>query len=283
MPPQMFANHMITSSLTILNAVLMPGQPTRPQDRVNGAGHGSIIDLAITNAPHLVVAMDTEHSQSLDSDHYPVTMTMDLKPQQPPAPDYSTPRKQWNVRRNVERWTRELPLALDAALAHWPLPILSQALPLVPHAAAAAAQAAIDSAYSSLEATLLSAFNQVIGTHQTSNRSKAWFAVPGVKSAYDRMKSTRRIWKHSRTPNLLKCRAAADAMAEWKATAAKAKTAAWADMCSSIRPTRSPCSSGPSSNDPADPTAPHWGPSRTAMVRHPRTSVSRWTTSARTS
>jgi Reverse transcriptase (RNA-dependent DNA polymerase)/Endonuclease-reverse transcriptase len=228
-PPQVFANHMTTASLTVLNADLMPGQLTRPSDRFDGVG-GSIIDLAITNAPHLVASMDTELSHSLDSDHYPITMTMDLKPQQPPAPGYSRPRKQWSVRRHVERWQRELPLALDAALSYWPPPLLVH-----PPASIVAAQLAIDSAYSSLEATLLSSFEQIVGTHQTSNKSKAWFAVPGVRSAYDRMKSARRIWKHSRTPNFLKRRAAADAMSEWKVTAAKAKSAAWAAMCSSIQ------------------------------------------------
>ena len=233
-PPQVLASYISTSSLTVLNAVLMPGQVTRPTDRADGAA-GSIIDLAITNAPHLVVSMDTDHSHSLDSDHYPVTMTMDLKPQQPPAPDYDRPRKQWSVRRHVERWQRELPLALDAALAHWPLPLLSHPLPLDPLAATVAAQGAIDTAYASLEATLLSCLEQTVGTHQTSIKSKAWFAVPGVRSAYDRMKAARRIWKHSRTPNLLKRRAAADAMAEWKDTVVKAKSTAWAAMCCSIQ------------------------------------------------
>ena len=235
-PPQVLASNISTSSLTVLNAVLMPGQVTRPTDRADGAA-GSIIDLAITNAPHLVVSMDTDHSHSLDSDHYPVTMTMDLKPQQPPAPDYDRPREQWSVRRHVERWQRELPLAMDAALAHWPLPLLSHPLPLDPLAATIAAQGAIDTAYASLEATLLSCLEQTVGTHQTSIKSKAWFAVPGVRSAYDRMKAARRIWKHSRTPSLLKRRAAADAMTEWipKDTAAKAKSSAWAAMCSSIQ------------------------------------------------
>ena len=233
-PPQTLATYLSTSSLTVLNAVLMPGQYTRPSDR-DGSTGGSIIDLAITNAPHLVVSMDTDFSHSLDSDHYPVTMTMDLKPQQLPSPEYSRPRKQWSVRRHVERWQRELPLALDAALAHWPQPVLAQPLPSDPLAATIAAQAAIDSAYSSLESTLLSSFELSVGTHQTNNKSKAWFAVPGVRSAYDHMKSARRIWKHSRTPNSMKRRAAALALAQWKDTVAKAKTVAWAAMCSSIQ------------------------------------------------
>lgn len=233
-PPHTLATYLSTSSLTILNAVLMPGQYTRPSDRADSTG-GSIIDLAITNAPYLVASMDTELSNSLDSDHYPITMTMDLKPQQPPSPEYSRPRKQWSVRRHIERWQRDLPLALDAALAHWPLPVLAQPLPSDPLAATIAAQAAINTAYSSLESTLLSSFELAVGTHHTSYKSKAWFAVPGVRSAYDHMKSTRRIWKHSRTPNLQKRRAAALALAQWKDTVAKAKTVAWAAMCSSIQ------------------------------------------------
>ena len=149
--------------------------------------------------------MDTEHSHSLDSDHYPVTLTMDLKPQQlHVGPDYSRPRTQWSVRRHVERWQRELPLALDSALSHWPLALLEQDLPADQRAAAAAAQATIDSAYAAFEATLLLAFSQTVGTHRTNNKSKAWFTLPGVRSAYDRMKAARRIWKHSRTPNLVK-------------------------------------------------------------------------------
>ena len=281
-PPQTFATYLSTASMTVLNAVLMPGQYTRPSDR-EGSTVGSIIDLAITNAPHLVVAMDTDFSHSLDSDHYPITMTMDLKPQQPPSPEYSRPRTQWSVRRHVERWQRELPLALDTALAHWPLPILVRPLPSDALAATNAAQAAIDAAYSSLESTLLSSFELSVGTHQTSNKSKAWFAVPGVRSAYDHMKSARRIWKHSRTPNLLKRRAAALALAQWKDTVAKAKTAAWAAMCSSIQ---------------ADPKSTlRWtvfkrsrgsdrrslGSFPIAMARRPLTWASRSTTSARTS
>jgi hypothetical protein len=233
-PPQALATYLSSASLTILNAVLMPGQYTRPSDRVDST-LGSIIDLAITNAPQLVVSMDTDLHDSLDSDHYPITMTMDLKPQQPPSPDYSRPRKQWSVRRRVEQWQRELPLALDTALAHWPPPILALPLPSNPAAATIAAQAAINSAYSSLESALLSTFEQCVGTHQTSNKSKAWFAVPGVRSAYDHMKSARRIWKHSRTPNLLKRRAAALALEQWKVTVAKAKTATWAAICTSIQ------------------------------------------------
>jgi hypothetical protein len=234
-PPQVFASYLASSSLTVMNAVMMPGQYTRPSDRGAGNG-GSIIDLVITNAPHLVVAMDTDHSDSLDSDHYPITITMDLKAQQQlPGPAHSRPRTQWSVRRDMERWQRELPLALDASLSHGPLSVLDQALPVDPRAAAESAQAAIDSAYAAFEITLTRAFDQIVGTHQTNNKSKAWFTVPGVKSAYDRMKAARRIWKHSRTRNLVKSRAASNAMSEWKETVAKAKTATWASMCSSIQ------------------------------------------------
>ena len=227
-PPQMFASFITASALTVLNAALMPGQYTRPSDRADPTS-GSIIDLAITNTPSLVVAMDTEHSHSLDSDHYPVTLHMDMRPHQLPGPVYSRPRKQWSVRRHVERWQRELPVALDAALAHWPLPALGQALPADHRAATKSAQTTIDTAYKDFESTLLIAFEQTAGSHQ------AWFSLPGVRSAYDRMKAARRIWKHSRTPNLVKKRAAQDCMTEWKATVEKAKTATWAALCSSIQ------------------------------------------------
>jgi hypothetical protein len=233
-PPQLFASHIAASSLSILNVTLMPGLCTRPADR-GDLPTGSIIDLAITNAPHLFTAMDTEHSHVLDSDHYPITLTMDLQPQQLPAPDYSAPRRQWNVRRRVEEWQRELPLALTTALSHWPLPILGQALPTDPRAASREAQRRINIAYAAFEAVLESCFEQTIGSHVTNNKSKAWFSVPGVRSAYERMKAARKIWKHSRTPNVVKARAARDALAEWKSIVAQAKTATWAYMCASIQ------------------------------------------------
>ena len=129
-PPQVLASHLASSSLTVMNTLLMPGQHTRPSDR-GDPNDGSIIDLAITNAPHLIIAMDTDASHTLDSDHYPVTLLMDLKPQHPlPGPAYSRPRTQWSVRRDVERWQRELPVALDFLSPTGPSLCCSRLFPL---------------------------------------------------------------------------------------------------------------------------------------------------------
>jgi len=233
-PPKVLASYVTASSLTVLNPVFMPGAVTRPP-RDGHDDPGSVIDLAITNAPQLVVAMDTGHAATLISDHLPITLTMDLKTQQPPRPTYSRPRTQWSVHRDVAYWQAALPPAMNAALAGWPAAVLTQPAPSTPQAAAAACQTAIDTAYTALESIFLQTCRDTVGTHQTSSRARNWMSLAGVKSAYLHMKATRSIFRHSRRPNVVKTRAAQAAMAQWKAVAERAKADSWAALCASIQ------------------------------------------------
>jgi hypothetical protein len=233
-PPNVLARFVTASALTVLNPVLMPGAVTRPPR----AGHddpGSVIDLAITNAPQLVAAMDTEHAATLVSDHLPITLTMSLKPKPPPGPSYSSPRTQWSVHRNITGWQTALPPAMTAALAAWPVSMLVQQASSSPQATAAACQTTIDTAYGALESIFLQTCRDIVGTHQTSSRDKNWMTLPGVKSAYLRMKATRSIKRHSRRPNVVKTRAAEAAMAQWKSAAKQAMADSWAALCASIQ------------------------------------------------
>jgi Reverse transcriptase (RNA-dependent DNA polymerase)/Endonuclease-reverse transcriptase len=229
-----FASYLTSAALTVLNAVLIPDVITRPAPP-GSRGKGSIIDLAITNAPHLILAMDSSHYDSLESDHVPLTMTMDLRPQQPPHPSNTLPRQQWSVHRNTEHWQSALPLAMAAALNPWPLTDLTHPIPSDPQVAANACQKTVDEAYTAFEAILLSTCEEVVGKHFSSDKTKNWFSYPGVKPAYAHMKATRKIWQHSRTPNLIKQRAAQDGMTEWKVIVKRAKSDSWAALCSSIQ------------------------------------------------
>lgn len=229
-----FATAIESANLTVLNSVLMPGIVTRPAPPGH-PGPGSVIDLAITDSPLLVLAMDIEHADTLDSDHYPITLTMDLKPQQPPQPSNSRPRKQWSVHRRVKEWQAALPLVMQSAFSTWPPSLLTQPLPAHPALAAATAQSTIDTVYSSLESTFLTAVEDAVGSHKSSNRSKHWFTLPGVRAAYHHMKATRRVWRHSRKHNPIKHQAAMLALQQWKQVVKEAKDKSWSDLCSAIQ------------------------------------------------
>jgi len=52
-------------SITVLNSIFCPGQPTFPSS-------GSVIDLALCSSPSLVSEMLPLHDSPLDSDHFPL-------------------------------------------------------------------------------------------------------------------------------------------------------------------------------------------------------------------
>ena len=68
----------------------MPGGITRP-NHIDVDGYDAVIDLAITDSPHLFTTMDTEYKDVLHSDHYPVTLTAVLSAQTtaPPTPTHT--------------------------------------------------------------------------------------------------------------------------------------------------------------------------------------------------
>jgi Reverse transcriptase (RNA-dependent DNA polymerase)/Endonuclease-reverse transcriptase len=235
-PGNALARYISASFLTILNPVLMPGAITRPP--APGSGHpGSVIDLAITNAPLLVSAMNAEHASTLHSDHLPITLIMDLQSHRPPQPTNDRPRRQWSVHRNKEQWQAALPSAMASALTTWPEELLTSPppAPACPRAATTWFQTTMDTAYSALESTFLSTCERTVGSHHTSSKSKHWMTLPGVKQAYLLMKRTRSISRHSRRPNVVKTRVAEAAMEQWKKTSSQAMSTSWANLCTSLQ------------------------------------------------
>ena len=235
--PNAFADYVRDNNWTILNPLLMPGGITRP-NHMNMDGYDSVIDLAITDSPQLFTSMDTEYKDVLHSDHYPVTLTAVLSTQTtaPPTPTHTRQRTQWSIRRQPEVWKAALPSAMEAALDDW---VALPAQPAPPQSAIdphpRSAQATIDEAYSTLEAIFTRTCERTVGTHVTSNTTKHWFNYPGIKSAYHRMKRTRRVWKHSRVPCAVKTGAALVAMDTWKALVREAKAACWSELCANIQ------------------------------------------------
>ena len=214
-----FADYMKDNHWSVLNPILMPDGITRPTHKTNGTD--SVIDLAITDSPHLFTSMDTEYRDVLHSDHYPVTLMAMLATQMvhPPTPTHTRKRTQWSVHHQPEVWQAALPAAVEAALVDWvALPVEQAAsapdagpLPL------AESQQRLDQAYTELEAIFVQICEQVVGTRASSATTKHWFGYPGIKSAYKRMKHTRRVWKRSRVPCAVKIGAALAAMDAWKA------------------------------------------------------------------
>ena len=234
-----FANYMKDNHWSILNPILMPGSITRPTHKANG--FDAVIDLAITDSPHLFTSMDTEYKDVLHSDHYPVTLTAMLATQMtaPPAPTHTRRRTQWNVHHQPEVWQAALPAAMEAALGDWvALPVeQSASAPDASPPPLAESQQRLDRAYAELEAVFIQTCEQVVGTRVSSATTKHWFGYPGIKSAYKRMKHTRRVWKRSRVPCAVKIGAALVAMDAWKALVREAMAASWSQLCADIQST----------------------------------------------
>ena len=55
--PVAFAEYVRDNDWTILNPLLMPGGITRP-NLINADGYEAVIDLAVTDSPHLFTSMD---------------------------------------------------------------------------------------------------------------------------------------------------------------------------------------------------------------------------------
>jgi len=235
--PVEFADYIRENNWTVLNPLLMPGGITRP-NHISADGYDSVIDLAITDSPNLFTTMDTEYKDVLRSDHYPVTLTAVLSAQTPapPTPTYARQRTQWNTRRQPEVWQAALPGALEHALGCWvPLPAEQSAASGEPEPHPRAAQARVDEAYTALEAIFTRTCERTVGTHVSNSTTKHWFSYPGIKSAYARMKHTRRVWKHSRRPCAVKAGAACAAMDAWKRVVREAKAASWSALCSNMQ------------------------------------------------
>ena len=231
-----FADYLSDHHWTVLNPALMPDGVTRPSDHADG--YDAIIDLAITDSPHLFTSMDTDYKDVLHSDHYPVTLTARLSTQltAPPNPTHTRIRTQWSVHRQPAVWQAALPSAMENALREW------APLPLVPslqasHPRLPAAQERIDRAYTALETIFTHTCEQIVGTHISNSTTKHWFNYPGIKSAYNRMKTTRRVWKRSRRPCAVKAGAACTAMDSWKRLVREAKAASWSELCANIQTT----------------------------------------------
>ena len=234
-----FADYVKDTHWTVLNPSLMPDGVTRPASRTDG--FDAVIDLAITDSPHLFLSMDTGYKDVLHSDHYPVTLTAMLAAHTtaPPTPTHTRKRTQWSVHHQPEVWQAALPVAMDSALADWIAAPIEQpadaagAGPRVP----AEPQLVLDRAYSELEAIFVRTCEQVVGTRVSSATTKHWFNYPGIKAAYWYMKRTRRVWKHSRVPCAMKAGAALMAMDAWKALVREAKAVSWSQLCADIQST----------------------------------------------
>jgi hypothetical protein len=235
--PVAFAEYVRDNDWTILNPLLMPGGITRP-NLINADGYEAVIDLAVTDSPHLFTSMDTEYRHVLHSDHYPVTLTAVLSAlaTAPPTPTHTRQRTQWNIRHQPEVWQAALPSAVEEALRDW------VALPTGPAPASGvgdppthSAQARIDQAYTSLEAVFTRTCERTVSTRVCSSKTKHWFNYPGIKLAYARMKHTRRVWKRSRRPCAVKAGAACAAMDAWKLVVREAQAASWTELCASVQ------------------------------------------------
>ena len=157
---------LLVGDFTVLNPLLMPDGVTQPANVING--FDAVIDLAITDSPHLFLSMDTEYKDVLHSDHYPVTLTAMLAAHTtaPPTPTHARQRTQWSVHHQPEVWQAALPVAMDAALADWiALPIGQRADASGPGPRAMAGpQLVLDQAYSELEAIFVRTCEQTVGT-----------------------------------------------------------------------------------------------------------------------
>ena len=234
-----FADYMKDNHWTVLNPQLMPGGVTRLAHVINS--FDAVIDLAITDSPHLFLSMDTEYKDVLHSDHYPVTLTAILAAHTtaPPTPTHTRKRTQWSVHHQPEVWQAALPVAMDTALADWAAPSMEQPADATGPGSRALAgpHLMLDQAYSKLETIFIRTCEQVVGTRAKSASTKHWFSYPGIKAAYHRMKRTRRVWKRSRVPCAVKVGAALVAMDAWKALVREAKAASWSQLCADIQST----------------------------------------------
>lgn len=92
---------------------------TRPSDQeryVDGpAGlEGTVIDLLVTNSPHLISSLEIKSLRTVISDHYALVVDLRLEPRNPPrALDARPPVSRWKVKRKPEKWQRELPAESD--------------------------------------------------------------------------------------------------------------------------------------------------------------------------
>ena len=209
----------------ILNNLYLFGEPTHwnPQ-------HQSVIDLAFTNDPSMVLDLAMDWKDQLHSDHHPLTVTLRYTHNQPLLPPPDRCRLQWRHLSHPDVWQAALPDAMAAAFSPLLPRFLSLRQPIPP---GVSAQSIIGRLYRQFERTFLLVCQQVVGIKPATNRilSNPWWplAVPSVFLAY---KDARRHHAHCRSAASLAAYRAQ--RATWRAAVRQAKANSWAELCDRV-------------------------------------------------
>ena len=219
------ADYIDHSSLHILNTYYAHGVITHPNP-----ANGSIIDLAITSDPSLVLNLSVGWQYNLISDHQPLLITLchTVAPPSPPPPGRT--RLKWRHQDNVDLWQAALPAALRRAFA----PLISRfQLLRQPPPPGSTPQHVIDRLYRLFELTFLSVCSAVVGTKvRKSTYETRWWSQPAVRPAHSALLLARRHHSHTRTDASLV--AYRQARQVWRTTVKQAKAQSWTDLCNKI-------------------------------------------------
>jgi hypothetical protein len=220
------ASYIDNRSLHILNSHHIPGIATHSNPQ-----HSSIIDLAITSDPALVLHMDMGWKHRFSSDHHPLTLTLrhTLAADSPPPPDST--RLHWRHNEHADVWQAALPSAMRTVF----IPLLPRFLVLrqpLPHGVTP--QHIIDRLCHRFEHAFLTVCQEEVGTKivTAAPHANRWWSQAAVLPAYRAVVQARRQHAHRRTPTSLAAYKLQQQV--WRVTVKQAKKQSWTALCDKV-------------------------------------------------
>ena len=228
------ANFLDDNDLSVLNSVFIPGLFTRPS--VLDYAAGSVIDLAITSNPHLIENMQIaeEAVHLLQSDHLPITLSVQLPPSSLPSSKCSlnSTRINWNIHKNRDLWRDELSLEISFQLKQLVFPF-DQLKRFSNNISKMKAQQIVDSAVAILVMAIFIAGKNTIGIKRNRPVSKTWFGYPGVSIYHKKLRAALLRLHRSNCPQ--RYREYQEARRRWKSITARAIDHGWNELCKSVQ------------------------------------------------
>ena len=245
---QMFSSYINNNGWIVLNADYIPHIPTRPNP--SDSNRGTIIDLAVTNADHLVhnLKHDEEWSNQLVSDHIPLILSLTSsrhnRSRKPDSNSYEINR--FRIHKHPEFWQELFPIQVEVELKQsadkW-LNLMKNTLQNNQQMNLSCAQNLINVTTQTVADAIIDAAARVIGRQPSgSYTTNHWFGLPGVKTAYKRMKASSRLLQRIRkrqSNNFIQIQQLTHtyqaSKQNWLIISSKAKDQSWRDLCDAIQ------------------------------------------------
>ena len=178
--------------LTLLNTIHCKFRPTHTSHKVD-----SVIDLALTSSPNIVVGMEVLYDTHISSDHYPIKVSLDTSAISPPTQE-------------AENRATGYHLVWDIENADWPLYKSTLDILLLPWISkytkwkeqhtnpATTTQLDIDTCWNQLYKIILSTASLCVGQRRITYQSKKWWN-PAILQLLRKYRRLERAYHHLRS------------------------------------------------------------------------------------